>query len=158
MSRGDTSGTAVRDQHLDYWRSGHEVHATVLGCLYQSATQAPWIDAAFGQKPGVAACSKQRLNVRDFCVRELTSASAFGTIAALEVSDSASIAKIGKLSGIVVQFPHEFRIKSGTGGYQRPKFVRNVRITTGDHATGGVSGFAGGLLLVDYQDMQCEGL
>ena len=87
----------------------------------------------------------------EFVIIQLTSASAFRNFANPKIRNSPSIAKIDGLARFVLQLLHKFWIQLGTGGNEWLQFLRYVRIATGDHASRGVCGFAGGLVLVNDQ-------
>ena len=88
----------------------------------------------------------------------MTSASASRNLATSEESNGPSIAKIDGLARFVLQLLHKFWIQLGTGGNEWLQFLRYVRIATGDHASRGVCGLSGGLVLLSDQHIQALSL
>src|SRR6516165_6633979 len=75
-----------------------------------------------------------------------------------EPRDGAGGTEVRRLVGLEFDFADELGIHLRTGGDERLEAVRNVRITGGDHAAGGVGGFGGGLVLLDDEDLEASKL
>ena len=158
VSRPDTGSAAIGGEHFEYRGSGHEVHATMLGRFDECAARGR---ADRRCAPAETRCFPAASATVPFARVPRRSVDERLRNRAVSPSPKTAMVPASRRSADSPDSSSTSRTKSGyifgAGSDQRLQALRNVRIAVGDHASGGVGGFAGGLLLFDHEHAEAVG-
>jgi len=148
----NTNGAATGGEDFEGFGPGGEVNGALPAGFGEDAAEGAGIDGEFGQVPRGRGKLQRGLEALEFARVERTHASMGGSLVLLEGGDDAGIAEISRVAGFGFEFADEIRIERGARIGQRLQHGGGVRVAAGDHASGSVSGFAGGLVAFDDED------